>query len=186
VKKVIFQMSVSLDGYLEGPNHEIDWHLVDAEFNTYALEMLDASDGLIMGRKTYELMASYWPKASNDDPRVKARMNETPKLVFSRTLKSVQWQNSRLATGSAVEEIERLKQIPGNGLLPVGGSELATCFLELGLIDELRIILTPILLGGGKPMFEGIQRRYPLRLLSTRQFNSGCVVLTYEPASRRS
>src|SRR6202521_2164682 len=149
MKKVIFQMSVSLDGYIEGPNRKIDWHLVDDEFNAYAVEMLNAADVLIMGRRTYELMAGYWPTAADNDPVVKEQMNGTPKLVFSRTLKTVEWQNSRLATGSIADEVARLKQVPGDGLLPVGGSDLAAAFLELGLIDELRIILTPVLLGGG-------------------------------------
>jgi dihydrofolate reductase len=109
MKRVIFQMSVSLDGSIEGPNHEIDWH-TDAD----------------------------------NDPVVKEHMNSTPKLVFSRTLKKVEWQNSRVAAGSIVDEVARLKQVPGDGLLPVGGSELAACLLEQGLIDELRIIHTTI------------------------------------------
>lgn len=184
MKKIIFQMSVSLDGYIEGPNHEIGWHLVDDEFNAYAVEMLKATDVLIMGRKTYELMAGYWPTAEDNDPVVKERMNSTPKLVFSRTLKNVEWQNSRLATGSIADEVARLKQVPGNVVLPIGGSELAASFLDQGLMDELHIILTPILLGGGKTVLDGIKRRYPLRLLSTKKFNSGNVVVTYEPALR--
>jgi dihydrofolate reductase len=97
MKRVVFQLSASLDGYVEGPNHQIDWYLVDDEFNAYAVEMLKASDVLIMGRKTYELMAGYWPTAADDDPVVKEKMNSMPKLVFSRTLKKVDWQNSRLA-----------------------------------------------------------------------------------------
>ena len=181
MKKVIFQMSVSVDGYIEGPHHEIDWHLVDDEFNAYAVAMLEASDALIMGRRTYELMARYWPTDTENDPVVRAKMNSTPKLVFSRTLKKVEWQNSRLATGSFADEVARLKQVPGDGLLPVGGSDLAASFLAQGLMDELRIILTPIVLGAGKTVFDGIIRRHPLKLLSTRQFKSGNVVLIYEP-----
>jgi dihydrofolate reductase len=184
MKKVIFQMSLSLDGYFEGPNHEIDWHLVDDEFNAYAVEMLKASEVLIMGRRTYELMAGYWPTAADNDPLVKERMNSTPKLVFSRTLKKVEWQNSHLATGSIADEVARLKQVPGDGVLPVGGSALAASFLEQGLIDELHIILTPILLGRGKTVFDGIRKRYPLRLLSTKKFKSGNVAVIYEPTLR--
>jgi len=111
-------------------------------------------------------------------------MNGTPKLVFSRTLKRVDWQNSRLATGSIADEVARLKQVPGDGLLWVGGSDLAVSFLEQGLMDELRIILTPILLGAGKTVFGVIKKRYAFKLLSTRSFKSGNVVLTYEPAIR--
>jgi len=181
VKKVIFQMSVSLDGYIEAPNREIDWHIVDDEFNAYAAEMLVAADVLIMGRRTYELMAGYWPSAADDHPVVTARMNGTPKLIFSRTLKKVEWQNSRLAAGSIAEEVALLQQLPGDGLLALGGNELAASFLEQGLVDELRIILTPVLLGGGKTVFASIKNRHPLRLLATRNFKSGNVVLIYEP-----
>jgi len=115
------------------PKREIDWHLVDDEFNAYAVEMLKASDVLIMGRRTYELMAGVWP---------------------------------------------------GDGLLPVCGSELAAYFLEQGLVDELRIIRTPIVLGAGNTVFDGIKKRYPLKLLSTRSFESGNVVLIYQPTAR--
>jgi dihydrofolate reductase len=180
MKKVIFQMSISIDGYIEGPGREIDWAIVDEEFDAYAVETLRATEVLIMGRKNYELMAGYWPAAPGDDP-VKELINSAPKLVFSRTLKRVDWQNSRLATGSVAEEVARLKQVPGDGLLWVGGSDLASSFLEQGLMDEIRIILTPVLLGAGKTVFDAIKKRYRLRLLSTKSFKSGSVVLTYEP-----
>jgi dihydrofolate reductase len=186
VKKTILQMLVSLDGYVEGPNQEIDWHLVDDEFNAYAVDMLEKTDVLIMGRKTYDLMAGYWPTATGNDPVVKEQMNRTPKLVFSRTLTTVAWENSRLASGSILEEVTRLKNSPGDGQLSVGGSSLAASFLELGLIDELRIIVTPMLLGGGLTLLDGIKKRHPLKLLSTRTFRSGNVVLIYQPVYSES
>ena len=92
------------------------------------------------------------------------------------------WQNSRLATGSIADEVAALKRVPGDGLLWVGGSDLASSFLEQGLLDEIRVIVTPILLGAGKTVFDAIQKRYPLKLLSTKSFKSGNVILTYEPA----
>jgi dihydrofolate reductase len=183
MKKVIFQMSLSIDGYFEGPNREIDWNILDEDFDAYAVETLRATDVLIMGRKNYELMAGYWPTASSDDP-ITEYVNARPKLVFSRTLERVDWQNSRLATGSVADEVAALKRAPGDGLLLVGGSDLAVSFLEQGLIDEIRIILAPILLGAGKTVFDGIHERYPLRLLSTRSFKSGTVILTYAPIAR--
>jgi len=137
---------------------EIDWHIVDDEFNAHAVETLKATDVLIMGRRTYELMGGYWPTARDDeDPDV---------------------QNSRLATGSAADEVARLMRVPGDGLFWVGGSDLAVSFLEQGLMDELRIIFTPILLGKGKTVFGAIKKRYPLKLLSTKSFPSD------EPAMR--
>jgi dihydrofolate reductase len=157
---------------------------VDDEFNAYAVGMFDTADVLLMGRKTYELMAGYWPTATDNDPVVTQKMNSTRKLVFSRTLKKVEWQNSRLAAASIADEVARLKQVPGDGVLPVGGSDLAAAFLEQGLLDELHIILTPILLGGGKTVVDGIRKRYPLRLLATKQCKSGNVVLIYEPTLR--
>jgi dihydrofolate reductase len=122
--------------------------------------------------------------AADNDPVVKEKMNSTPKLVFSRTLKKVEWQNSRLAAGSIADEVASSKQVPGDRVLAVAGSELAACFLEQELMDELHIILTPILLGGRKTVFDGIKKRYPLRLLSTQKFKSGNVVVTYEPTLR--
>jgi dihydrofolate reductase len=182
MKKVIFQMSVSIDGYVEGPNRELDWAIVDDEFNACAVETLTATDVLLMGRRTYELMAGYWPAEPAGDPGAEL-MNGTPKLVFSRTLKRVDWRNSALATGSIADEVARLKQVPGDGMLWVGGSDLAASFLEQGLIDEIRIILTPVLLGAGKTVFDAIGKRYPLELLSVKSFQSGNVLLTYRPAS---
>ena len=180
MKKVIFQMSVSLDGYFEGPNGELDWHVVDEEFNDFAIETLKATEVLIMGRKVYELMASYWPNAP-EDSGVRDLMNGTPKLVFSRTLNEVPWENSRLAAGSIAEEVAPLRQMPGNGLLGLGGSCLAESFLDLGLIDEIRLIVTPVLLGAGRTVFDGISKRCHLKPLSTKQFDSGNLLLTYTP-----
>jgi dihydrofolate reductase len=187
MKKVICRMSVSLDGYIEGPNREIDWHVLDEELNAYVVEMLEASDVLILGRKTYELMAGYWPTAEGDDSSVRSfkdLMNGKPKLVFSRTLKKVEWQNSRLAIRTLSEEVTRLKQTPGDGLICVGGSDLAASFLEEGLLDELWVLVTPVLIGGGKTLVDGIKKRHPLTLLSTRAFKSGNVALTYEVVRR--
>jgi len=187
MKKVICRISVSLDGYIEGPNREIDWHLLDEEVNAYVVEMLKATDVLILGRRTYELMAGYWPTAEGNDISVKSfkdLMNGKPKLVFSRTLKKVEWQNSQLALGTLSEEVTRLKQTSGDGLICVGGSDLAASFLEEGLLDELWVLVTPVLIGGGKTLVDAIKKRHPLKLLSTRAFKSGNVALTYEAVRR--
>jgi len=146
--------------------------------------MLKNVDVLVMGRKTYEHMAAYWPTAVDNDPLITELMNRKPKLVFSRTLTTVGWENSRLATGPIVDEVARLKSEPGDGLINVSGSSLAASFLDLGLIDELRVIVVPVLIGGGLTLHDGITRRHPLRLISTKTFRSGNVILTYEPVSR--
>ena len=112
MRKVVFNISISLDGYFEGPGHNIDWHIVDDELNAYSLEMLQNTDVLIFGRRIYELMAGYWPAVTDDNPIAKI-FNETPKLVFSRSLKTVEWKNSQLAAGSITDEVARLKKAHG-------------------------------------------------------------------------
>ena len=183
MRKVIFQMMVSLDGYFEGPNKEIDWHVVDAEFNEYAVDLLNSADALLFGRVTYELMASYWPSpsATTDDPIIADKMNNLPKVVFSRTLDKVDWKNSRLVKENIAEEVSKLKQQPGKDLAVFGSSNLALTLVQHGLIDEYRIIVNPVVLGNGHPLFKGLKERLNLRLLKTKTFQSGNVMLFYQP-----
>jgi dihydrofolate reductase len=183
MRRIIFQMMVSLDGYFEGPNKELDWHLVDDEFNHYASHLLDSVDTLIFGRVTYQLMASYWPTltARTDDPIIAGKMNNLPKIVFSRTLDKAEWQNTRLVRENAVEEIARLKRQPGKDMAIFGSSDLAVSLTRSGLIDEYRLFFSPIFLGAGKPVLRGLEDRLSVRLTKSRQFNSGVVMLCYQP-----
>lgn len=183
MRKILFFMMISLDGYFEGPQRDINWHNVDSEFNDFAIEQLDSVDTLIFGRVTYELMASYWPteQARTDDRDVAGRMNDKAKLVFSHTLPSVEWQNTRLVRDNFVEEMTRLKAQPGKDMIIFGSSDLAVSFMQHGLLDELRVMLNPVVLGAGKTLFKGIQEKQGLKLLKTRMFNSGNVLLYYEP-----
>jgi len=183
MRKVIFQMMISLDGFFEGPNREIDWHNVDEEFNNYAIDLLNNVDLLLFGRVTYELMAGYWPtpSATTDDPIVAGKMNSLPKIVFSRTLGKADWNNTRLVKENIAEEISKLKQQPGKDLAIFGSSDLALFFIKLNLIDEYRIIVNPLVLGEGKPLFKGINGRLPLKLLKAKTFSSGNVLLYYQP-----
>ena len=183
MRKVILFNLVTLDGFFEGPNGEIDWHNVDEEFNEFAVHQVNTADGLIFGRVTYELMASYWPTpaAQADDPIVAEKMNTMPKIVFSRTLNTVEWNNTRLVKGDAAEEISKIKQQPGRDLLIFGSADLASNLTNLGLIDEYRIMVNPVVLGKGKPLFKDIKGKLNLRLLRTRNFSNGNVLLYYEP-----
>ena len=183
MRKIILFNMITLDGYFAGPGGEIDWHNVDEEFNDFAIEQLNSADGLIFGRLTYQLMASYWPTpaALNDDPIVAARMNSIPKIVFSRTLAEAEWSNTRLVKGNLVEEIPKLKQQPGKDYYIFGSADLATTFIENGLIDEYRIIVNPVVLGAGMPLFKDIKSRLNLKLIKARTFRSGNVLLYYEP-----
>ncbi len=186
MRKIILSNLVSLDGYFEGPNREIDWHNVDEEFNEYAIDFLNSVDTLLFGRVTYQLMASYWPTptAIENDPIVADKMNSLPKIVFSRTLDKVEWENSRLVNENIAEEVSKLKQQPGKDLAIFGSSDLALTLIQHGLIDEYRIIVNPVVLGNGKPLFKGIKNRLNLKLLKTKVFRSGNVCLYYEPVER--
>ena len=118
---------MSLDGFFEGPGHNLDWHQVDDEFNDFAIQQLQASDLIVFGRVTYSMMAEYWPtsQAIEDDLEVAKLMNETPKIVFSRTLSLAPWQNTRLVSSDPAQELRRLKQLPGKDIAIFGSAELA-------------------------------------------------------------
>lgn len=179
MRKVFWQMMVSLDGFMEGPNRELDWHVADEDFNRYVADMLSSIDAILLGRVTYQLFADYWP--SSNDPEAHA-MNELPKIVFSRTLEKVEWKNSRLAKVDVAEEVARLKRQPGKDIALFGSADLASTFMRLGLIDEYRILVNPIVLGDGRPMFKNIKDRTALKLLNTQTLGSGVVILNYQPA----
>jgi len=187
MRNVIFQMMVSLDGYFEGPRQEIDWHVVDEEFNEYANDFLDSVDMLLFGRVTYQLMANYWPTpaAIHDDPIIAGKMNSLPKIVFSKTLKRADWQNTRLVKEHVPEEIARLKLQPGKDMA-IGGSNLSLTLIQYNLIDEYRLIMNPVFLGKGKPLFYGLDESLNLRLVRTRAFHSGNVMLIYRPVVEKS
>jgi dihydrofolate reductase len=171
-------MMMSLDGDMEGPDRELDWHVTDDEWQRYVLDMFKTIDTIVFGRVTYQMMASFWPSATSPEAPM---MNELPKLIFSRTLETVDWQNSKLAKGDVAEEIGRLKRAPGKDIAVFGSADLASTLLELGLVDEIRIFVNPVVLGSGHPMFKNADRM-AVKLLEARAFASGNVLLTYRPA----
>lgn len=180
MRKIIVSNLMSLDGFFEGPNHEIDWFLVDEEFLAYAREMLRSVNTLLFGRRTYEHMAAYWPSAPNDgNAEIAGKMNNLPKIVFSRTLDAAEWNNSRLVRNDAATEIAQLKQTSGGDMVILGSAMLASSLLQTGLIDEYRVIVNPILLGRGNPLFPGIQARLKLKLAKSHTLGSGVVILYY-------
>lgn len=183
-RRLILFMMVSLDGYYEGPDHDINWHTVDEDFNTFAGEQIAAVDIMVFGRKTYELMASYWPTpaAVADDPVIAGLMNSYPKLVISRTLARADWHNTRVIQTDVAAELTALKQQPGQDLIIFGSGDLTVSLTELGLIDEYRIMVAPVALGAGKPLFTGLTRAAPLKLIKSTTFRSGNVLQYYAPA----
>jgi dihydrofolate reductase len=179
MRKLFWQMNVTLDGLMEGPHHELDYtaQFPDPDFDRYASEMLQSIDGILLGRRTYELFAGYWPSATGPDAD---RLNELPKTVFSRTLKSLQWNNSRVVSDNVIEEVERLKREPGKELALFGSADLGSTLVRLGLIDEIRMLVSPVILGNGTPMFQEIGRIVDLKLTKASTWSSGMVVLYYE------
>lgn len=180
-KVILFNM-VTLDGFFEGPNQDIDWHNVDEEFNQFALEQLDDVDTLLFGRITYEMMAGYWPtqEAIDSDPQVAEKMNSLPKIVFSKTLKSADWQNTKLKKDAA-KELKKLRAKSGKDMFILGSGELARSLIKDSLIDEYRLMVNPVVLGKGTPMFKDVQDKFDLKLVRTKTFSSGNVLLYYQP-----
>jgi dihydrofolate reductase len=186
MRRIVAFLVTTVDGYYEGPNQEFDWPVVDQEFNEFGLQQLEEFDTLLFGRVTYQGMAAYWPTpaAEQDDPRVAAKMNGLPKIVVSRTLEAAEWANTRLLSGDLAEELTRLKQQPGKDIAIFGSSNLTVSLLQLGLVDELRIMVHPVVLGDGKSLFRTATERISLTLVGTRAFESGSVMLYYRPATR--
>jgi dihydrofolate reductase len=186
MRRIFAFLVSSVDGYYEGPNQEFDWPVVDDEFNQFAIEQLGEVDTLIFGRVTYEGMASYWPTpaAEQNDPEVTGAMNSLNKIVVSRTLGEATWANTRLVKDDVVGELTRLKQRPGKDMVIMGSSNLTVNLLRAGLVDELRIMVMPVVLGDGHSLFRTAEDRIGLKLVSVKPFKSGNVWLTYQPATR--
>ncbi|WP_326828846.1 dihydrofolate reductase family protein [Streptosporangium sp. NBC_01810] len=184
MRKIFSFIMTTLDGYFEGRNHDLGWHNVDEEFGEFAARQLDESGTLVFGRVTYRLMAGFWPTPEGEkaDPAVAARMNGTDKIVVSRTQDRVEWAGTRLIKQDLVEEFTRLKREPGKDIAILGSSDLTVSLLRLGLVDELRIMVNPVVLGEGTPLFGTVMGRIDLKLLKTRTFNSGNVLHHYRPA----
>jgi dihydrofolate reductase len=186
MSKVVYSMSVSLDGFIDSRDRTLDWVIVDEELHRFFNEEAREVGTFVYGRRLYELMVAYWPTAESD-PTLPDYMadfariwRDKPKLVFSKTLQSVEW-NSRLAKGGLAEEIARLKA-DSVGEISIGGATLAAEAMSLDLIDEYRLTVNPVVLGGGTPFFPRLDSAIGLRLIESQTFGSGVVHLRYEPA----
>jgi dihydrofolate reductase len=182
MRKVIYSMGVSLDGFIAGPGGEIDWSAPDEELHRFHNEQTRELGAHFCGRRLYETMV-YWetadrnPSATEYEREFAVLWQKLPKIVFSNTLETVEG-NSRLATAGVAEEVARLKAEPGKDLA-VGGAGLAATFIELGLVDEYRLFVSPAVLGSGKPFFPPLDHRIDLELVETRTFGSRVVYLRY-------
>jgi dihydrofolate reductase len=187
MRKLIVTMWVSLDGFVAGPNDAMNWVRVDQEMGQYEDDIVSSADTLVLGRRTYESFAGAWPYVP-DNPAVSEgekayarKLNALQKLVFSKTLDKVEWNNSRLAQAIDPAEINRLKQAPGKDLLIYGSTSIVQELTRLGLIDEYQLLVHPVVLGGGKPLFKDPVN---LKLARTKTFGSGVVQLIYEPEKK--
>jgi dihydrofolate reductase len=182
MRKLIVWNMVTLDGYFEGPRPwDIDWHeyVWGKELERFSLEQLREVGALLFGRKTYEGMAAYWATAKGETAEF---MNSIPKVVFSNTLEKAEWNNTRLVKGSAEEEVARLKREDGKDLFIFGSAQLIDSLTKQGQVDEYRIGLNPLVLGGGAPMFKPNGEQMRLKLLEARPMQSGVVLLRYSRA----
>ncbi len=175
---------ISLDGYYKGQNEDISWHKHGPEEGEYSAESLKSENILLFGRTTYEMMASFWPTPMAYDafPVVAEGMNKAQKIVFSRTLKKANWGNTRIICDNIVDEVKSLKQKAAKDLTLLGSGSILTQLAEAGLIDEYQIMIDPVAIGNGTPIFKNIKDQLDLKLINTRTFKSGVILLSYQPA----
>jgi dihydrofolate reductase len=188
MRKLIVFNHVSLDGYFVDAKGDMSWAKTaapDEEWNSFVAENASGGAVLVFGRVTYDLMASFWPTAvaTQHMPVVAERMNNLPKIVFSRTMKQASWNNTRLVTGDPATEVRKLKKESGEGLAIMGSGSIVSQLTEAGLIDEYQIVVNPIVLGNGRTLFEGVTRKVSLRLSTSRAFRNGNVLLCYQPGT---
>jgi len=193
--RVIVNEFISLDGVAQAPGGEEEdtsggfahggWHMRYMEDETAMKRVLEGildAGGFLLGRRTYEIFAAYWPNASEEEQVIAEPLNTKPKYVASRTLTELQWQNSTALQGELADAVAALKQEDGGDLHVIGSTELVQALIEHGLVDELRLMIDPVVLGGGKRIWrdDGVLR--PLRLVDSETTPSGAIFATYAPA----
>jgi dihydrofolate reductase len=184
MRKLSVFNNVTLDGYFTDQKGDMSWaHKQDAEWNEFSAKNSKANVAFLFGRVTYEMMASFWPtpNARETAPDVADAMNSRQKVVFSRTLKEASWGNTRLVMGDLLTEVRKLKQESEVDLLIFGSGTVVSQLAAEDLIDEYMIVLNPLVLGGGRTMFEGLKTRLALKQTKTQSFGNGNVVVCYEP-----
>jgi dihydrofolate reductase len=183
VAKLIMWNLMTLDGFVEGPNRDISWHedVWGEELEQLSISQLAEAGGLLFGRITYELMANHWPGATGE---VADFMNALPKYVFSRTLTKSNWNNTQMFGSDVPGTVARLKRENTKDIFLFGSADLAASLMPDGLIDEFRIAVNPIILGGGTPLFKPGER-LKLKLLDSRTLSTGVVILRYSPTSSK-
>jgi dihydrofolate reductase len=189
MRKLIVTTWVTLDGFIAGPNNEMEWVAAsfDEAMGKYEDDIVSAADTLVLGRVTYQSFAGSWPhvpanpSASEGEKAYARKLNSMRKIVFSRTLDKVEWNNSTLHREIVPEDIVRLKREPGKDILIYGSASIVSSLTNLGLIDEYQLLVHPVVLGQGKPLFKDVANNVTLTLIGTKTHPSGVVLLTYQP-----
>jgi len=184
--KVSVFNTVSVDGFFTDVRGDMSWaHKTDPEWIAFASDNAKGGDGMLLfGRVTYEMMASYWPteQAKKAAPLVARGMNDLAKVVFSRSLDVATWNNTRLVKTGLEDEVRTLKRTSQKSMTILGSGSIVSQLAREGLIDEYQLVVSPIILGKGRTLFEGADIKLPLKLVRSRSFQNGNVVLWYEPA----
>ena len=183
MRKIIVSEMISLDGFFENNNKESGWHIVSEDFFEYSRELLNSVDTILFGRKTYQMMETIWLNATNEDAVITHKMNHLNKVVFTRTLKKVTWNNSEIARNNLEEEVSKLKKKEGKDIVIFGSGSIVNELMNLGLIDEYRIAVNPVILGNGTSLFKNIEKKINLKLLQAKTLDSGVVLLYYAPGT---
>jgi dihydrofolate reductase len=184
MRKLSVFNSVSLDGYFTDDHGDMSWaHKADPEWTEFVSGNAQGGGALMLGRKTYEMMASFWPtpQALEFNRAVAEGMNRMEKIVFSRTLQKASWQNTTVLNGDLAAEVTKLKQAPGSDMVILGSGSIVSQLTQARLIDAYQIVLNPVVLGRGRTMFDDVRERVNLKLEKSQQFNNGNVVLWYRP-----
>jgi dihydrofolate reductase len=179
-RRVILDLAVTLDGFIEGKNGEVDWCIMDSDMGF--INFLNQIDTILYGRKSYDLWGQYNPEneVSDTEKEIWKSVHSKGKYVFSRTQKRTD-NKAIFINDNIFEEVNKLKNVPGKDIWLYGGASLITTFINLGLIDEFRLSVHPVILGEGNPLFIDIKRRLDLKLVNTKTFSSGVVQLYYQP-----
>lgn len=176
--------SITLDGYFTGPAGDMSWahrEHSDPEFDAFVAGNAKTGGMLLMGRVTYDMMVSWWPTphAIKAFPEVAAGMNSAPKVVFSRKMEKAEWNNTRVMKGDLAAEVKKLKQEPGPDIVILGSGSIVAQLAPTGLIDEYTFVVTPVVLGTGRTLFDGMKEKLNLTLTGSRAFGNGNVLLNY-------
>lgn len=186
MQKLIVFNHVTLDGFFKDANGDMSWAKADpddAEWNAFVAENASGGGTLVFGRVTYDMMAGFWPTpaAKQMMPAVAERMNNMPKVMFSRTMDKASWNNTKLIKDNIAAETRELKETPGEGMVILGSGTIVAQLAQEGLIDEYQLVVNPVALGKGTTLFDGIKKQLALKLTKSRTFGNNKVLLCYEP-----